>query len=338
LPQQLWYSPRINMSAPGYYPPAENYPPPPNPWGPFTAGDLLRRTIEIYRERPALFLSISFLSAALNFVVQAPNQILNYFLQSHPPLGLGAIFSRGLLQMTFGILVMLAAAFVFAITHGVIYTMVASLRRGIVPTLSSSLDAVAPRLARIAGGYILGMLRVFGWCLLVVAPIMIVAVLAIALFSGIAASASGSHAASAASIGFTIIILVLVLVLILPFIIWLWLRYAVFVPVVLEENLGANASLRRSIELTRHGKGRLLAVYATVVLITLPFIVLGGLAGFASAKSHRVIADLDPRSHAGRLHLRRLPGHAHPRHRILALLLRPPRPQGCRARRPAVRD
>lgn len=274
------------MSAPGYYPPpSEN--PPPHPWGPFTAGDILRRTFHLYREHPALFLSISFLSGALNFVIQAPNQILNYFLRVHPPVGIAAVFARGLLQMSLGIIVLLAASFVYAITHGVMYTMVASLRRGTVPTLSTALDAVTPRIARLAGGYLLVILRVLGWTILVVAPLMIVVVLAITLIPGIGVGGgAGAGTASAASIGIAVVLVLLVIVLVLPFVIWLLLRYAVFVPVVLEENLGANAAIRRSIELTRRAKGRLLAVYATVVLISLPFIVLGGLIGALSAKHH----------------------------------------------------
>jgi hypothetical protein len=147
------------------------------------------------------------------------------------------------------------------------------------------MEAITPRLARLAFGYILVILRLIGWGLLVAVPFTIIFALAVTLIAGIGVGVHGSGPSTAAAgiIGLMVIVLVL---LFLPFFFWLYLRYSLFVPVMLEENLGANASIRRSIELTRHAKARLAALYGFVLLLCIPAFVLGGVGGYFATKHH----------------------------------------------------
>ena len=258
------------MSAPGYHPPP---PQPANPWGPFTAGDLLRRTFQLYREHFALFLGISALGAVLTLVVQLPFQLLPFLMRGHTAIAPTQAIAQFLIVVPFGILSAVLALYIYSLIYGTMFTAVSHLRQGKPASITAALEETAPRSLRLLGAYLLVTLRVFGWLLLFVFAVMLICVLLALVFHaagvtlpmphGMSGGPAASHG-NFAALGFAFLGIGLVLfvgvVAYLFFILWLYSRYLLFVPAILAENAGANAAVHRSVELSKGSRGRIYAL------------------------------------------------------------------------------
>jgi len=273
------------MSAPGYPPapdyPSQSYPPPPqpHPWGPFTAGDLLRRTFQIYREYFVVFLGISAVATVLGLVVQLPMQILPFALGMHQPTpdpsrAIGSL----LILFPLGILTAVIGMYIYALTYGAMFCAVADIRQSGRATVTRALEQTAPRSLRLLGAYLLAGLRIIGWLLLFCLVCVVLGVILTLAFHAGGMNLPTMHptpgvrqnfaALGAAFVVFALLFLV-AFIFYLFFLLWLYGRYLLFIPVVLAENAHANASVNRSVELSRHSKGRIYALLLTCFLLSL---------------------------------------------------------------------
>jgi len=274
------------MTASGTYSPAYHQPPPePHPWGPFTAGQLLRRTFHLYREYFGVFLGLSAVAAALSMLVQLPMQLMPLALglgNVNPGMvSPGMVFAKMLIMIPIGLLSALVGMYIFALTYGAMFFAVSDIRQGRPVSVTSALQETAPRSLRLLGAYLLAILRAIGWVFLFGLAFAIV--FGILVFICVAAGmqfpsaqslqahgATGAQANFAAVgvalIAFAFFVLVAI-VAYLFFVLWLYGRYLLFIPAVLSENARANAAVSRSIELTRGSKGRIYALLLICFLL-----------------------------------------------------------------------
>ncbi len=161
---------------------------------------------------------------------------------------------------------------ILALAHGATFLGVHGVRMGSTPSVISALEATSPRVGSLFGASILVTLRVIGWVMLAAIPASIVAIVPIVLIPGVmghgASAGATPNPASFAAIGVIAVLIGVVFVLaFLVFAYWTYARYILFVPVIMEEELGANASIRRSIQLSRGSRGRIYALLGIILLL-----------------------------------------------------------------------
>lgn len=247
--------------------------PSPNPFGPFSARQVLERTVSIIGNAPGLFFGIAVLLLAVELAIAMVIGVSEFILHRA-----GTTILQGAFFVLL-ILVGVALIYVFAaLIRGAVFIATRARMQAQSMTIGEACGQAMQRTGRLVAVCILIALRLIGYALLAYAIAFVVG-LASALMTGISmhgmGASTGIHfdrAHLAAMGGFFLVLLVLVAAT-LVFMCWIFLRYSVAIPASLEENLPAGDAIRRSIQLTRHGKGRLLAVYAAVVAV--------GIAAFA---------------------------------------------------------
>jgi uncharacterized membrane protein len=277
-------------------PPAYSQPPqtqsvysPPAHWGPFTAGQMLRRTFEIYREHAGLFIGISAVAALLNFAVGVPGQIFSHYMRPHGH-DMRAMILLPLLTAAVSLVTLLFSMLIMALAYGAIFLGVHGVRMGSSPSVASALEATSPRIGALFGGMLLVMLRMFGWVMVAVLPFLVLTIgfgvmMGVAGSHGIGGSAAGMNSGALAGVGILFGLLAVVFAIgFMIFIYWTYARYILLAPVIMEEELGPAAAIRRSIELSRGSRGRIYALIAFVILLgimsavfILPLVFYGGM-------------------------------------------------------------
>jgi uncharacterized membrane protein len=112
-----------------------------------------------------------------------------------------------------------------------------------------------------------------GWALVAFTPFLILmigigVVLGISGHRGLGASAGGLNPGALAGVGLLFGLLAIVFVIaFVIFIYWTYARYILFIPVIMEEELGPNAAIRRSLQLSRGSRGRIYALIGFVIVI-----------------------------------------------------------------------
>jgi hypothetical protein len=241
--------------------------PSPSPFGPFTARQLLDRTVSIIGNAPGLFLGIAVLLLAVELAIAMVIGVSEFILHRA-----GTTILQGALFVLL-ILVGVALIYVFsALIRGAVFIATRARMQAQSMTIGEACRQAMQRTGRLVAVCLLVLLRMIGYTFLAYA-VGIVLGLVSAVLTGISthgmAASAGMHfdrAHLAAMGGFFLVLLVLVAAIVV-FLCWIFLRYSVAIPAALEENLPANDAIDRSVELTRHGKGRLLAVYAAVVAV-----------------------------------------------------------------------
>lgn len=246
----------------------------PNPFGPFTARQVLERTMLIIGNAPGLFFGVALLLlvAEIAFgVVTGGSEIILHrsgtgFIQ-------GAFLA--LLILAGGILIYVFAALI----RGAVFIATRARMQWQSMTVGEACGLAMQHTGRLVAVCVLVLLRLIGYALLVYLVGIIVGVLS-AIMTGISMHGLGTSAEMhfdrahlAAMGGFFLVLLVLAAAGV-AFMCWIFLRYSVAIPAALEENLHAGDAIRRSIALTRSGKGRLLAVYAVVVAVNLAVVAV----------------------------------------------------------------
>jgi uncharacterized membrane protein len=271
--------PPSDLTPPAYAisplrPPGQDDPPhysPPAHWGPFTAGDLLRRTFEIYRRHAGLFIGIASVAAALNFLLSVPSAAFSHLMRPHGH-DMRAALLFPLMSLAVAMVSSAVSLLVYSFAQGALFLGVHGVRMGSAPSVGSALEATSPRIGSLLAGAILVLLRVVGWTMLVAIPAFILAIIPVVAVtvSMSRAGAGGPNPASMATIGVLAILIGGILgVGIMIFAYWIYSRYVLFVPVIMEEELSGSASIRRSIQLSKGSRGRIYALLGILLLLGL---------------------------------------------------------------------
>jgi len=283
------------MNDASYYAqPAPFPPPPPRPqWGPFTAGDLLPRIFQIYGDNFAVIFGLSAMAAAISVVLQLPMQLMFPAMAARgaDPRKMLAAFA---VLIPAVLLLSLAVAYVFCLAFGAIFCAIHDLRNGETISIGRALDQTGPRSFRLFVAYLLAHLRMLGWGLLFAAGLAIVGVVVavVAHFSGISFHRGG---APVIAMGILVVLAVLAVVVgYIAFLFWLYARYCLFVPIVMAEQLGANASLDRAVVIgNTGGRGRIyvllmiaVVLFFGIIVVTLPISLVLGISSGISAMHH----------------------------------------------------
>jgi hypothetical protein len=239
---------------------------------PLTLGELFDRAFVLYRRHFWLFVGITAIPGVFALVVALAQQAMQNLMATTAAAGADPAENAVL------VLWMGAGVMVAALAYGVVYTIslgattyaVSEIYLGRTATIGEVYARVRPRIGRLILLMLAMMLRIGGLLLLgtilagigagitaVIHPIIsgiVVVLCVLAMFAGMAL---------------------------------LTLRYSLAVPGMILESLGANKSLRRSVELTRGRLGRvfllllcaMMVTYATALLFQGPFMFAAFAAG-----------------------------------------------------------
>jgi len=240
---------------------------------PLTLGELLDRTFRLYRNHFWLFVGIMAIPSAFTI----PFSVLFFSFQTAAlvpgaPPAPKAVFSL----ILFALIFLCVFGAVYSISIGATTYAVSESYMGQKITVRGAYGKVRGFFWRIIGVMVVAVLRTYGMLLLMGIGM---GVIVFALAGTIAVIGRGG-----APRPFTLVIVALLgLIIVLAYISWivfgiLWgLRYAVSIPALLLERLGALAALRRSVQLTRGRRWPLLlAIFLCTMIAYVGIIVFQG--------------------------------------------------------------
>ena len=245
---------------------------------PLSLGELLDRTFRLYRNHFALFVGIMAIPAAfwlpLNVLVLGYQGSLvgrTAPVPGRPPMVPTPGEIAGLIMAVFAVLVL--AGLVYSIAVAAASSAVADVYLGRPATVRGSYAKIQGRFVRLLGVIFNILLRMFG-LMVAVMGVFASAIAGMGLFFG------GGRANPIFAILFAIGLFFAYLAG-LAFCIYFWLRYALSVPVLMIENLGVFATIRRSIFLTRGRRGHIflamlvaaIIAYAGIFVFQIPFTI-----------------------------------------------------------------
>jgi hypothetical protein len=246
---------------------------------PLSLGELLDRTFRLYRNHFALFIGIMAIPAAfwLPFNVLLLNfqgSMMNTAATTHgrPPMVPTAAEVAGLLAFMFAVIVL--SGLVYSIAVAAASSAVADVYLGRPATVRGSYARIRGRFWRLMGVIFNILLRMLGLMLAVIG-IFAGGMAGIGLLFG--GGRGNPLFAALLAIGLFFAYLAG-----LAFCVYFWLRYAVSVPVLMIENLGVFATIRRSIFLTRGRRGHIflallvaaIIAYAGIFVFQIPFTIV----------------------------------------------------------------
>jgi hypothetical protein len=240
---------------------------------PLSLGELLDRTFRLYRNHFLLFVCIMAIPAAFSI----PANVLIFSFQGSFMTSTLANPGRPPVLPSPAFIAEAALAYVlFAILFGTIYSI------AVAAATSAVADVYLGRSATVRGAY--GKIRGKFWRLMgVVVNIflrvmgLIVVVVALAMGGLAAVSPRGNMALAA----FFFLLIILVYFVALALAVYLALRYAVAIPVLMLENPGVLATIRRSVFLTQGRRGQIfltlvvaaIVAYAGIFIFQFPFAI-----------------------------------------------------------------
>ena len=249
-----------------------------NQYGPISATQMFERTFTMLRENFGLFFSIVLVIIGIEVVIGG---ILggSELMVKHSSAGMTTLMNV-IFILPLALVAAVLTLVLSKLVQGAIFIAAQSRLAGVRITAGEACQRAAGRLGRLVGIAILVALRMFGYLFLFYcAAGIVLAVVALSLggFAKLAAGAAafrmGSPQAMGSAFALGIVLLALIVVY-LCFLLWLATRYAVAVPAALAENLPVADAIRRSIQLTRHSKGRLYALYLVVGIIWIAFMAV----------------------------------------------------------------
>jgi len=242
---------------------------------PMSTGELMDRTLGLYKKNFKLFVGIASLGPAAYLLFQlltvssaslqagAPNRVTPFAAAS---MGFGFLA---------GFLIMLAGT---AIAHAATVRAVAAVHLGLPIRIVDAYKSLKGRIWRVLGVFVcmglLAAVAALGAILLIVIVVLIVQT----LFIGSRAMGAGREAAIIAGfIGFGSALVVLVSAMVV------WVRYALAIACCVVEDLGVVKSIKRSAALSKGSRFRIFLIYAVfLILAVVVGAALGGLAGGVS--------------------------------------------------------
>jgi Membrane domain of glycerophosphoryl diester phosphodiesterase len=219
---------------------------------PLSLGELLDRTFTLYRGNFWVFVGIMVIPAALGipltyFVLQFDT---NLFANPANPVAPSPGLILGFLGWYFGFLFI--AMIVYSIVAAAITYAVSEAYLGRRTTIGAAYKSVRGKVWRLFGVALNVILRLLGIMIAVGAVVGVVGGLIIAGMAAAGAAAAGLGPAAAIVVGLFALALY---AFAFAAMVYLALRYAVAIPVLMLEDLGVLASIRRSVQLTRGRRG-----------------------------------------------------------------------------------
>jgi hypothetical protein len=251
---------------------------------PMSTGELMDRTLVLYKKNFKLFVGIAILGPASSLVFQLLT-ISSATIKAGTPHRINP-FSVASLGFGFlaGIIIVLAG---ISIAHGATVRAVAAVHLGFPITIVEAYKSLKGKIWRLLGVFV---------CMMLLASLAAIAAALLAglVFAGLAAFfatrrfAGGSAGAVFATfIGLGMFSVIAVSAMIV------WIRYALAVACCVVEDLGVVNSLKRSASLSRGSRFRIFLIYIVFVIAgALLGAALGGLAGAAGTLIPNVMARL----------------------------------------------
>jgi uncharacterized membrane protein len=256
------------------------------PLRPMSTGQLLDHTFALYRKNFLLFVGIATVGPAASVIFQ----LLTVGANVGSPFGnsgrvaASAALARLGLGMVFGYLVLLAG---MAISHAATVKAVAAVHLGRETTVLGAYKALRGRIWSLFGTCLLILLWMVLWMIVVS---FAAGVVMVPLVMGMAALGRGGAPGAAGAIVASLVMIVTLVLAIAGFVA-IYVRYALAIQACVVEDLGPRASLKRSIQLSKGSRVRVVAIYLVFVLLGMIFgFGLGALAGGAGGLLHNRIA------------------------------------------------
>jgi hypothetical protein len=253
---------------------------------PMSTGQLLDHTFALYRKNFLLFVGIATVGPAASVIFQLFTMGANVGspFSASSRMASSAAIARFGLGMVFGYIVLLAG---MAISHAATVKAVAAVHLGRETSVVGAYQALRGRILSLFGTCGLILLWMVLWMMLAILVVIIAMVpLSIGLTLTRRAAAPGPAAVAAAGI-----IGIVTVVFVFAAFIAIYARYALAVQACVVEDLSPRASMRRSIQLSKGSRLRVVAIYLVFVLLSL---ILGGglgaLAGGIGSVIHNSIA------------------------------------------------
>jgi hypothetical protein len=249
---------------------------------PMSLGELLDRTFRLYRNHFLLFVGIMAIPAMFSI----PANVLVFSLQGSLMGGMAAHPGRPPAFPSPGLMAGIGAGyFAFLILLTLVYSIavaaataaVADVYLGRTATVRGAFEKIRERFWRLMGVVANLVLRIGGLFVVVV-------VVAIGLAYSIGPGGDPSQNIGLVLILFFVLMIAYIAALVLA--VFLALRYAVSIPVLMLENHGVLATIRRSVLLTRGRRGQIfltllvaaIIAYAGIFIFQLPFTIVTFLA------------------------------------------------------------
>ena len=231
---------------------------------PLTLGEILDRTVQLYRRNFLLFAGISFLPSAIYVVVAGAAGI--YFSSQVPllpqatPPNLQAMLALGRFLLLFCLIGLPLLLVILAVALSALNYAAFQRNRGDAVTLRAAYAYGFRHFWRHVGILFLQFLFAGAIPGFVFAVVLFGAAIVTALF---AASTSGKPFAILS--GLLIIVLVVAMWVVC---VWIWLRFCLAYPASVTEERKAWPSLQRSAQLSKGSRGRIFVMYLMVAIMT----------------------------------------------------------------------
>jgi hypothetical protein len=242
------------------------------PLRPLSIGELLDRTLSLYRRNFWLFVGVSSLGPVVGLIfslVFAGSLRMNRSVVQSPGAAAGLLVTVGI-----GVVVM---GFGYALAHAAAVKTVAAVYLDRSIRVLEAYRAVKKRFWRIIGVTLAVVIRVYGSMILAMLGVMLV-VMVIAV--GAMVVLRPVNPGVAGGIGVAVVIATLVAGVWVGAI--LFARYALSIQACVVEDLSRKQSLKRSVFLAKGSRSRILTVYAV-------FVVLGLAVGFGLQGLFRIV-------------------------------------------------
>jgi len=234
---------------------------------PMSTGELMDRTLGLYKKNFKLFVGIASVGPATHLVFQLLT-VSSSSLRADNPERVSPLSAAGLgFGFLAGFLIMLAG---MAIAHAATVRAVAAVHLGQPITIWEAYKSLKGRLWRVLGVFVCQMLLAALAALVAILIIVVVVLMLRTLFEGL--SREAAPLAGFAVLGAALVVLVAAMII--------WVRYALAIACCVVEDLGVIKSIKRSSALSRGSRFRIFLVYIVfLILAVLAGAALGALAG-----------------------------------------------------------
>jgi hypothetical protein len=234
---------------------------------PMSTGELMDRTLGLYKRNFKLFVGIASLGPATHLVFQLLT-VSSASLEAGNPTRVNPFSAAGLgFGAIAGLLIMLAG---MALAHAATVRAVAAVHLGRSITIVEAYKSLRGRIWRVLGVFV---------CVLLLATlaVLVAFLLLFAVLLMFRTLLEGTGRETAAIAGFAILGVTLVVVIIAMIV---WVRYALAIACCVVEDLGVIKSIKRSSALSKGSRFRIFLIYIVfVILAVLAGAALGALAG-----------------------------------------------------------
>jgi len=248
---------------------------------PMSTGELMDRTLVLYKKNFKLFVGIAILGPASYLAFQLLT-ISSATIQAGAGRRINP-FSAASLGFGFlaGIIIMLAG---IAIAHGATVSAVAAVHLGFPITIVEAYKSLKGKIWRLLGVFVcMGLLA----ALVAFLSVLLIAIVIVSLRSLFLHNRGGAAAALAVFMVFVPILIICISAMIV------WIRYALAIACCVVEDLGVVESLRRSVALSQGSRFRIFLIYIVFLIVGMLLgAALGGLAGAAGTLIPNVMTRL----------------------------------------------